>query len=444
MDNTKKNNPEIEETPDTQLSHGESGEHKHDHSHHHHHSRHKQSRTRRKLRKFYEKHKKVLRLVMLVLILVVLTTALMGVANWVSRLDDEKEEKYQSAGVDGVVVLAAPVFDAPQSVAGDGAMAIWTAENTKTPASKILENYWSDTQRLDISKQVQLNFYVSKMPAGYSIEGYRVFLADNIAMEQAKEFSLPADAKTLSIANLKTDTEYFYQIQVVFTNGVTTAVSGSFRTEKSPRILTVEGIRNVRDIGGWTAEHGKTIRQGLLYRGTELDGAVVPEYKITDAGCQTMLVDFGIRTEMDLRWSGDVPQHINVLGSSVTHEFYGAPLYTGIFLPENQENVRRIFTTLADPAAYPVYMHCTYGLDRTGTICCILQAVLGVTEDDIRREYLLSGLHLLDLNEVAFDNLMDMLKEYPGNTLQEKAQNYLLTIGVTQQQIDSLKQIYLK
>ena len=34
-------------------------------------------------------------------------------------------------------------------------------------------------------------------------------------------------------------------------------------------------------------------------------------------------------------------------------------------------------------ASYPIYMHCTYGMDRTGTMCYLLGALLGMSEEDI-------------------------------------------------------------
>ena len=42
-----------------------------------------------------------------------------------------------------------------------------------------------------------------------------------------------------------------------------------------------------------------------------------------------------------------------------------------------------------------------------------------------------------------FKPFVDRLKTYPGNTLSEKTENYLLSIGVTKEEIDDIRQIML-
>ena len=105
--------------------------------------------------------------------------------------------------------------------------------------------------------------------------------------------------------------------------------------------------------------------------------------------------------------------------------------------------MKNIFADLANESNYPVYMHCTHGLDRTGTVCYILGAILGMSDEDLMREYQLSSLYHNNL--WALNDMYDFVEElatYPGYTTQEKAQNYLLSIGVTQYEIDSIKDIF--
>ena len=40
---------------------------------------------------------------------------------------------------------------------------------------------------------------------------------------------------------------------------------------------------------------------------------------------------------------------------------------------------------IADENRYPVYIHCTGGADRTGTLAFLINALLGVGEDDLIR-----------------------------------------------------------
>ena len=41
------------------------------------------------------------------------------------------------------------------------------------------------------------------------------------------------------------------------------------------------------------------------------------------------------------------------------------------------------------------------------------------------------------------DSFVETMKTFEGSTMKEKAENYLLSIGVTQQEIDSIREIFL-
>lgn len=430
---------EMEQSAQTQ---NREQEHHHSHSHHHSH-RHSRKKGNRKLKKFYQKHKKWIRPVALLLAIFLIAIGLMTAAELITKARNEEYAQQSGHTVEGIAMLAVSVFDAPQSLVNDATNTIMTSHALTDPAHVILEKHWSDEIRLDTCVPVQLTCYVSKAPANYEIQSSRVLVSEDPRLDNAQEYILEANQKTLKLQNLKPDHSYYYQVTVTFTNQVSTSVTGSFQTKASPRILNVSGIRNVRDIGGIKTTDGKTIRQGLLIRGTELDGAVEPALRITEEGCATMLKELGIRTDMDLRGSSEVANFVNLLGNSVEHDFYSAPMYTDIFLEDNKESVRRIFSKLADPQIYPVYMHCTYGLDRTGTICCLLEALLGADEDAVRRDYLLSGLFRKYLTEISFNSLLSSLQQYEGDTLQAKTENYLLSIGVTEEEIASIRHIFL-
>ena len=92
-----------------------------------------------------------------------------------------------------------------------------------------------------------------------------------------------------------------------------------------------------------------------------------------------------------------------------------------------------------------MYLHCTWGRDRTGTVVLLLQGLLNVSEEDLLEEYRLTGYVT---PAVATNNKMDtvflQLGGYEGDTLQEKIISYLTTdIGVTQEEIDSIQSIFL-
>ena len=104
--------------------------------------------------------------------------------------------------------------------------------------------------------------------------------------------------------------------------------------------------------------------------------------------------------------------------------------------------MKEIFTDLADPDNYPIYLHCTYGIDRTGTTCYILEAVLGLNETELQTEYALSNWYR-SFNQKKVNKIKTGLADYPGANINQRAVNYLLSCGITQEQIDTIRSIYL-
>lgn len=60
-------------------------------------------------------------------------------------------------------------------------------------------------------------------------------------------------------------------------------------------------------------------------------------------------------------------------------------------LLDGEDSVAELLAVLTDPASYPVAIHCSGGKDRTGIVVALLLALLGVSDDDIRADYALSG-----------------------------------------------------
>ena len=149
-----------------------------------------------------------------------------------------------------------------------------------------------------------------------------------------------------------------------------------------------------------------------------------------------MLETFGIKMDMDLR--AETPTSMDALGSRVIHKYYDMVQYDGIFTNYGKEQIRMVFADLADSDNYPIYLHCTYGRARTGTVCYLLEALLGVSRGDCLRDYGLSNLN------IAYIQLVENgLKAYDGDTLKEQAENYLLSCGLSEYQINSIRNIFL-
>lgn len=267
-----------------------------------------------------------------------------------------------------------------------------------------------------------------------------LLLSEDSDFADAKQYDLDKEKSSISIDNLKTGTTYHYRVEVSGKQ-----YSGTFQTAASNRYLSVPGLENLRDIGGYQTLDGKTVRQGLLIRGCELDGIKNEDYFLADEDVPAVQETFGFVYDLDLRspeiFEGEYRSRLGV-----DHQFYDAPTYAQIFRTEYQDSLRRIFADLADPGHYPMYLHCTWGRDRTGTVVLLLQGLLNVSQEDLMHEYRQTGYVT---PAVATNNKMDtvftQLGAYEGDTLQEQIINYLTTtVGVTQEEITSIQSIFLE
>ncbi|MBQ9413551.1 MAG: tyrosine-protein phosphatase, partial [Clostridia bacterium] len=221
--------------------------------------------------------------------------------------------------------------------------------------------------------------------------------------------------------------------------------AGYYSFDKQGRMIinfvTVENIANVRDIGGYVTMDGKTIKEGLVLRGSEPDGAVLEGNVLNENGLNRLVNEYGVKTQMDLRAEGT--GEAAPLGQSVLHKYYDAVSYDAIFTEEGKAKMKTIFEDLADESNYPIYMHCTYGIDRTGTVCYVLEAVLGLDTTQLQNEFALSNWYRT-FKQKDVNKIKTGLTAYGGANIKENAALYLLDCGVTQAQIDAIRDIFLE
>lgn len=269
-----------------------------------------------------------------------------------------------------------------------------------------------------------------------------LLISENEDMSNATEFFLNKGQTSLNINNLKTGTQYFYTVIV---NGK--KYEGLFKTATSTRFIQVDGIFNTRDIGGYVTLDGRLVKQGMIIRGSEMDGLVEPGYRLSDEGIQYMNDTFGFAYDMDLRaanlYYGD---YTSYLGNDINHKFYTAPQYGQIFSSVYKESLRQIFSDLAKPENYPMYLHCTYGADRTGTIVFLLQGVLNMPMEQMISEYQMTGFSISSYADSEnMEIIISGLQNKEGDTLQEKIVNFLIDdVGVSFEEIESIRNILLQ
>ena len=89
-----------------------------------------------------------------------------------------------------------------------------------------------------------------------------------------------------------------------------------------------------------------------------------------------------------------------------------------IFDEDAKENMVKLFDLLADRSIYPIYTHCWGGADRTGCICFIVEALLGVEMQDLILDYELTSLSVWGVrtrNYSEFIKFVDYIKSFGSN-----------------------------
>ena len=167
---------------------------------------------------------------------------------------------------------------------------------------------------------------------------------------------------------------------------------------------------NLRDLGGLATADGHTVRTGRLFRSGHLC-----DLGSTD---RTTIEALGLRTIVDLRRpaEADVRPHpdlsgVDVVGISVSsddNEFavvanamldpeaepLGPEHITGYFrtlVTDRIDRYRPVFDLATDPDRQPLLFNCTAGKDRTGVVAAVLLRILGVDDDLVMDDYLLSN-----------------------------------------------------
>ncbi len=299
----------------------------------------------------------------------------------------------------------------------------------------------------ELSRPAALTLSWSAEPQGGVISSYTV---EYTTGEFPNGIAVRTTAPQCEITNLLLDSVYLWRVTAEFENGETSVspVSAFVTGEKGPRNLYVDGITNVRDLGGWSTANGGKVKQGMIFRCGRLNKSktATPEIEITRKGIDTMLNEFGIKTEIDLRMkeahdheSGGITA--SPLGSTVRYENVELEWEKGNYLLDNLASVKKFFELAADENNYPFIFHCDIGTDRTGMFAYLINGLLGVSEEDLYRDYLFSDFGKIggarQLSNIQ-NNYIKTVKAAEGETLSEKIKNCLIANGVPAAHLNAL------
>lgn len=260
----------------------------------------------------------------------------------------------------------------------------------------------------------------------------------------------------LEVYNLYIATDYYWRVTAELEDGKKSTSNPSLFTtaEVAPRNIYVDGITNVRDLGGWETADGGRVKQGMIYRCGRLntsisDGIVVTkvEVEITEQGIDTMRNQLGIKSQIDLRRVDNNEVGFldySPLGDDVN--YYSRPMDWNVsnILTDNPEMVKEIFAILADENNYPLIYHCNIGTDRTGLFAYLINGLMGVSEEDLYRDYLFSNFGKINSSRTLSgiqSSYIKTIKSYPGDTLSAQIKNCLVALGVPAEHVDSVIEI---
>lgn len=286
-----------------------------------------------------------------------------------------------------------------------------------------------------------------KYSADFKIKRALLILSPNENMTDTQIYKINGLVNKFSVTNLYTDTEYFWQIIAETDSGKTISSKiSSFKTTPGRRIIYLDGIKNVRDLGGIITTSGKPIKQGLLYRSKRFDYEGDGEPEITSKGIEIAKNVLKIKTELDLRHSSEMGISINntsPIGNDVNYVNLDSAQYDNFFNSE-KNNESEIIKLFANYDNYPIIFHCTYGADRSGTVAYVLGALVGAENDELSKDYELTGWRKrIDKDFVNLVN-KSMSDEYKGNTLKEKTYSFLYEkLRLTKMELSNIKNILL-
>ncbi|MBO4264340.1 MAG: tyrosine-protein phosphatase [Bacteroidales bacterium] len=267
---------------------------------------------------------------------------------------------------------------------------------------------------------------------------------------QTRVYEVPADTYYQDLYNLLPNTTYTYEVANAGGNVIS---SGTFETYGlCHQLFFRTNVRNFRDLGGWKTTDGKTVKYRMVYRSGRLEAG-----KLSKSGKKDLVTE-GLKAQLDLRGHSDVLKESTLKGIVDDYAFCAPVVEEGYaqMLNDDKEKTRQCMQFIFDcvDANKPVDFHCSLGRDRTGTVAMLCLGILGVDEGDISQEYELTQfaphgyatsdgekskmVRTVDYKGAA-NVIWNLVDESKGESFKDGVEKYLLSIGITQADIDKFR-----
>ena len=257
----------------------------------------------------------------------------------------------------------------------------------------------------------------------------------------------PLESNTKPIGKTVDGVTYYNQVPNIETPFSSTNAAGTLKPLDQLRWLKTTigqsdiyplGV-NTRDLGGWACDGGK-VKYGMLVRGGE------PNEDDKDL----MVNQVGIRTELQLLPKSEARHTYSAWGI----DFYANPeenSYVNYSLsPKSlwKFYLQVVFDSVSH--SKPVYFHCGIGADRTGTIAVMLEALLGVSQSDIDKDYELTNFYIVQptnprrRNVDMYKYYINQIKNVPlvgglADTFTNHAISFAVSLGFTADEINAYR-----
>ena len=168
------------------------------------------------------------------------------------------------------------------------------------------------------------------------------------------------------------------------------------------RRIGLSGPVNFRDLGGYDTLDGRRVRWRRLFRSDSLS-------PVTADDAQLLTEELGLLAVVDLRTGRELERegrggladvalhyhHVPLIDEdSIDPDGPGHRLLPDLYTRLLAQSAGRVSAALAaiasEVADHPTVFHCTAGKDRTGVVAALVLGLLGVSEDDIVADYVLT------------------------------------------------------
>jgi protein-tyrosine phosphatase len=179
------------------------------------------------------------------------------------------------------------------------------------------------------------------------------------------------------------------------------------------RLVTLKGVFNFRDFGGYPTKDGRRVKWGRLFRSSKLDLLTMEDMK----GLQEM----GVKLICDLRSQSEIilqptpaiqgvknvnlpigdPENIH-RAMEKNNRLNDSTLGVGYRMFANStESLSKMFHMLIEQEHTPAVFHCAAGKDRTGVTVALILLSLNVPMEIIMKDYMITNAFTHDISNIS-------------------------------------------